>query len=108
MSENVHRDRLFGALLMAVGGLIAGLCGLCSLTTFLGMFASTIMAMTSGYGGGAGVLFGIVWGLLLVGVVGGLPTFLGVMMFRAGLNMRRRSQVRPIASVFGDDPDRRP
>lgn len=105
MSETAHRDRLFGALLMAIGGLIAGLCGLCSLTTFLGMFASTIMTMRSGYSGG---LMGLVWGLLLVGVVGGLPTFLGVMIFRAGLRRARAPRTRNQISVFDEPPDRQP
>lgn len=69
MDEGPRKDnsiaKLFGAILMAVGAMITFLCGLCSLT---------ILAA----GGGAGAF-------PIVAVIGGIPTFIGVLVFRAGL-----------------------
>lgn len=103
MSEDSARRRLFGALLMALGGLIALLCGLCSLSSFVGMTWGMISSLTAGYG--AGALSGLLFSLVIVGVVGGLPTFVGVLMFRRGLRMRRGAQARIPVGVFGDAPD---
>ncbi len=63
--------RLFGALLMTVGGLIAGLCGLCS----LGVLAST--------GGDPGGMFPVIL------LFGGPPIAVGVLIFNAGRKMWR-------------------
>jgi hypothetical protein len=65
--QNRAVRRLFGWLLIAIGGLIATLCGLCTLAfVFIGVASS---AQSSG--GGAGLV-----GLALI--VGGIPIALGV------------------------------
>ena len=62
--------RLFGAILMAVGAMIALLCGLCSLTV-----------LASG---------GIVGFFPFVAVIGGIPIFVGVLIFKAGLKRYKK------------------
>ena len=64
--------KLFGALLMAVGGLIVGLCGLCSLA-FMGAM---------GVGNAAGMLF-------LVAIFAGIPIMVGIFIFIGGRNLWR-------------------
>jgi small neutral amino acid transporter SnatA (MarC family) len=66
----------FGWLLMAIGGLMVLLCGACTLT-FWG-----IELTTTGGGDAAG-------GLLMVGLIGGLPTAAGALLFWVGLRMVR-------------------
>ena len=71
--------RFFGGLLMAVGGLIAALCGLCSL-----LFVGTMMF--------DGALFreGDIFGLALAVVVfGGVPGGIGWVLFLIGRKLRR-------------------
>lgn len=77
MNESGHLPRLFGALLMAVGGLIAVLSGLCSLT-----FAA-MMLVDQGSWGDKGEM------LLLVLFVGGIPFGVGALAFWAGRRLRR-------------------
>ncbi|WP_297511105.1 hypothetical protein [uncultured Caulobacter sp.] len=67
--------KLFGAFLMAVGVLIAGLCGLCS---------ATVLVMMAGPQGK-----GLISALLLVAVFGGVPIATGVALFRVGRAMWR-------------------
>ncbi len=67
--------KLFGALLMAAGGLIAGLCGLCSAVFLFSLAASD----PSGVGGMAMVAL----------FVGGIPTAVGVGLFLAGRKVWR-------------------
>lgn len=62
--------RLFGAILMAVGAMIALLCGLCSLAVL-----ST--------GGGVGLF-------LFVALIGGIPIVVGVVIFKAGLKRYKK------------------
>jgi hypothetical protein len=72
-SDQDRRDpvaRLFGALLMTVGALMMGLCGLCSL--------AVLVSMT---GGGASEPGGM---LLLVLIIGGVPIAIGFGIFWLG------------------------
>jgi len=67
--------KLFGALLMAVGALIAGLCGLCSAVFLASAAASSPgVAVTMG---GAALIFG------------GIPIGVGVTIFLAGRKLWR-------------------
>jgi hypothetical protein len=79
--------KFIGGALMAVGGLIAALCGTCTLI-FAG--ASVMDSFRN-----PGDLLSI---LLLVGIVGGLPTLIGVLLFRWGRRLRR-----PTAPTRGGD-----
>jgi hypothetical protein len=67
--------KLFGALLMAAGGLIAGLCGLCS-----AVFLFSIAA--SDPGGVSGMA-------MVALIVGGIPIAVGVGLFMAGRKVWR-------------------
>lgn len=71
----------FGAALMAVGGLIALLCGLCTLTYFV-MGASDLAK-----GGEAGVYAPIM--MIASLLMGGVPTAVGVGLFVLGRGLRR-------------------
>jgi hypothetical protein len=75
--------RFFGAALMAVGGLIALLCGLCT----LGWTGFVIFGMATSHDtSAASIIGGTLMITLFVGVV---PTALGVALFIAGRNLRR-------------------
>lgn len=76
--ESRHVAKLFGALLMAVGALMVGLCGLCS-AVFL---VSTV-------GAASGAIGSMV---MLALVFGGVPIAAGVAMFMFGRNLRRGTQ----------------
>jgi hypothetical protein len=67
--------KLFGALLMAVGGLIVGLCGLCT-AGFL------VMTANSDPGAAGGLL-------VIAAVVAGIPVAVGVLIFIGGRNLWR-------------------
>ena len=71
----------FGAALMAVGGLIALLCGLCTLTYFV-MGANSL-----GKGGEEGSYAPIM--MIASLLMGGVPTAVGVGLFFAGRGLRR-------------------
>lgn len=82
---------LFGGILLAIGLLIAGASGLCSLT-ILGMGLSE-----SG---------GLVTLLPMVAVVGGIPFAFGLMLFfggRALLRQAKREAMKDAAEVFDQD-----
>ena len=64
--------RFIGAALMAIGGLIAGLCGLCTVGFLIAGVSSP---------GGDGLI-------PLALVIGGIPTAIGVLLFVAGRGMR--------------------
>jgi hypothetical protein len=72
-------QKFFGAALMAVGGLIAGLCGLCT----VGVIGFGLVD-TLGSGSGADDLVG---GIVMVSIIGGIPTGLGVLLFLWGRNL---------------------
>lgn len=67
--------RLFGALLMAAGSMIAGLCGLCS--------AAFLMSLMAGEPGALGAM----WVLALI--FGGVPIALGAGLFIWGRSLWR-------------------
>ena len=84
--------RFLGALLMAAGGMVALLCGLCTLAFGVSTIANAVQTNN-----GAGLGFLII-PLLLGGLPaagGGMVFFVGLKMFREGL---RRQGVS--ASVF--------
>jgi hypothetical protein len=80
----------FGALLMAVGGLIAALSGMCTAYFVLGSLFD---------GGNSGNVFAGADVLLLALVVGGIPIGIGVLMFLGGRALYRSSLPLP-----GDPP----
>jgi ABC-type Fe3+ transport system permease subunit len=67
--------KLFGALLMAVGGLMAGLCGLCSAGV-------VVMSGANGVGGAAPAM-------MLALIFGGPPIVIGVGVFLGGRSLWR-------------------
>ena len=77
--------RLFGAMLMAVGGLIVGLCGLCSFG---------FLAITIGGGGPASQASQIPGLFVMVAVIGGVPIGVGVLVFIAGRSLWRGPRPR--------------
>ena len=81
--------RFFGVLLMAIGVLIAGLSGLCSLAFFA--------MMMSGPGNNAGVFFG---GVVMVLIIGGLPFGVGVVLIIVGRSVYRSAKPRADPNVF--------
>lgn len=92
--------RFFAAALMAAGGLIAGLCGTCT----AGFVAFSLFDALR-YPGGAGALLPA---LMMFAIVGGVPTLIGVLVFRAGWR-RFRPQPGPSraeVAAFSDEEDR--
>lgn len=83
MSHPDPVGRFFGGALMAVGGLIAALCGACT-GFFMIMSVVSMMQYPAAMSAGA-----ILTGLMLYGLVGGLPTLIGVFIFRMGLKRFR-------------------
>ena len=76
--------RLFGFMLMAVGGLIALLSGLCSLGFLLVTIESVVRTPAS---------VAPMIGLILV--IGGVPVAVGVALFVLGLNLARPRRKNP-------------
>ena len=101
MSDVSPIQKFFGAALMAVGGLIAGLCGLCT----LGVIG---FGVVDAFGGGSSAddLFG---GILVVSFIGGIPIALGVLLFVWGRSLfaPRRAPRQDRLAVFSDDPENR-
>ncbi len=92
MSDGAGRG-FWGALLVAVGALIAVLSGLCSLSFAAGMLRT---AFTGPHGPhGADAFGGLVMGGVLVGVVGGLPFGCGVVLIIAGRALMRPTSGPP-------------
>lgn len=87
--------RFFGAALMAVGGLIAALCGSCTVILSVAMIVESLNYPRE--------LFSM---LLMFLVVGGVPTLLGLMLFCWGRRLRRPpTSNRPKnLAVFSDEP----
>ena len=77
------RKRLLGMILMTVGGLMALLCGLCTLA-----FGFVILTVPDG--GAVGTLSS----LLIPLIVGGLPTAVGGILFWIGRGMYREGAAR--------------
>ena len=101
MSEAPRPDpvqRFFGAALMAVGGLIAVLCGLCTLLVLGG----SLVTMAMNPSNLALMLTGVFSGALLVAIVGGLPTVVGILIFRWGRGLYHPAPGVPV-EVFSDE-----
>ncbi len=87
--------KFFGWLLMAVGGLIAGTTGACSLY---------ILATSIFSGGDLGYFGGLLSWIALVLVVGGIPCLIGVAVFFGGRALcRPRPRNRPTVPTMPDD-----
>ncbi|HET6971377.1 MAG TPA: hypothetical protein VFH92_09650 [Phenylobacterium sp.] len=72
--------RFFGGLLMVVGGLMMGLCGLCT----------AVFLVASVFDGGGGRELGGGGELAIMAlVIGGIPTAIGVGLFVAGRSLLR-------------------
>ncbi|MBW8813246.1 MAG: hypothetical protein JF588_07445 [Caulobacterales bacterium] len=82
-------QRFFAGLLMVVGALMAGLCGLCT----------AVFLVDSVVGGGGGELGGGAGLAVMALFIGGIPTAIGVGLFVAG-----RSLARPARPVPPTDP----
>ena len=82
-SEPSAVKRAFGALLMAVGGLIATLSGLCSVLFLVSM----VFAVMDSHSANDAMV-----PLLIVFVVGGVPFALGAGLFVLGRHLRRRPE----------------
>ena len=99
MSNQTPELKFVGGALMAVGGLIAALCGTCTVVWFGAMMIDAFRASV-----GVGNVLGLV---ALTAVVGGLPTLLGVLLARWGWRIYRprpRVRARDLAS-FSDGPE---
>ena len=85
-------QKFIGGALMAVGGLVAALCGLCTL-----VFAVTSLTSGSGEFAGPGML-------VLVLPIGGIPTVLGALVAWAGWRIfRPKPPLKPeTLAVFSD------
>ena len=88
--------RFMGAILLAVGGLIATLSGLCSVV----YLASSISDLLSGHGP---VEFGprsVPEAINTVAIVGGVPLLVGAGSFWVGWRLYRAKAKRPDVDVF--------
>jgi hypothetical protein len=96
-------QRFFGAALMAVGALIAALCGACTLL-FIGV---TLIGMASNPSNLGLMLTGVFSGALVVAIVGGLPIVVGILIFRWGRRLFRPPLeiAEEQIAVFSDEPD---
>lgn len=79
--------RFLAAAMMAVGGLIAALCGTCTVIAAIGVVATVLQDALRGHVESLGLL-----AVLLVGII---PTIVGVVVFRAGRASWRRHPARP-------------
>ena len=80
--------RFLGCMLMAVGGMVALLCGLCT------FWVAAMFSQGTGDTGGA---------LILPLVIGGVPAAGGVALFVVGLQMFREGQKRRNPSAVNFD-----
>jgi len=83
-------ERFTGSLLMACGGLIAGLCGLCTLA----LGGGSIVAMFY-HGLSADNVGGAFSMVLMAAIIGGIPTLIGVWLFWIGRRIYR-GDARPL------------
>jgi len=102
MSQVDPVQKFFGGALMAVGGLIAALCGTCTLVVMaFGVF---------GLFDGSTSVGDLLSGVAVLALIGGLPTVLGVFIFRWGWGLYRpaRRTSRDQIAVFSDAPEDSP
>ena len=78
-AEPSPTTKLFGAFLIAVGVMMATLCGLCSAVFLVGFVASAFQ------GPGPSAAFGLA---AFAPFIGGIPTAIGVLLAKVGLDMR--------------------
>jgi hypothetical protein len=93
MSDNKTVQRFFAYVLMAIGGLIALLCGGCTVV-FLGALINSALINVGGRGPVTPAWrYNAFWGVIRFSivplVVGGLPTAVGVVMFVLGRRMAK-------------------
>lgn len=81
-------EKLIGGILMAVGALIAGLSGLCSIAILFTSLASPSEWMSGGVGGAFGSL-----GIILM--FGGIPFAVGAGLFLLGRRIARSARALP-------------
>lgn len=85
MSEPEPVQKLFGAALMAIGGLIAALSGACTLL----VIGVTLFSMVQNPANLELMLTGVFSGALVVAIVGGTPIVVGILIFRWGWGLYR-------------------
>lgn len=85
-------EKLIGGILLAVGALIAGASGLCTLV----VIGSSLASPNEWTQGGASGLFG---SFMIVLIVGGIPFLLGAGLFLLGRRMLRRAN--PVGATQG-------
>ena len=88
--------RFVGAMLIAVGALIATLSGLCS-AIFL---ASSVSDLLNGHGGGEFSPNSIPDAIMMVAIWGGIPLLIGAGLVWVGLRLNRAVTKRPDIDVF--------
>lgn len=86
-SEPTAAARFFGLMLMAVGGLMALLSGLCSLAMIASTFASVFRLGAQPHMGN--LWLGLVMMVPVIVIFGGVPTAAGVVTFIVGRNLWR-------------------
>ena len=92
-------EKLIGGILLAVGTLIAGVSGLCTLV----VVGSSLASPSEWTSGGMNGLFG---SFMIVLIVGGIPFLLGIGLFLLGRRMLRRAS--PPGAAAGDAPTAAP
>jgi len=86
IEEQRAQKRFVGGCLVAVGGLIATVCGLCTAVFVIGPIWYAVTSPGGVYA----------WPLSLMGlVIGGIPTALGVALIVVGLGMFRGARRPP-------------
>jgi hypothetical protein len=77
--------KFFGVMLIALGGLMAGLCGLCTLV--VAGVSLSLPQDQQGYGGGGMIPVAL--------IIGGVPTVFGAVMIWAGIAVLRAANRAP-------------
>jgi hypothetical protein len=90
-------NKLIGGILLAVGTLIAGVSGICTLV----VVGSSLASPNEWTGGGASGLFG---SFMIVLIVGGIPFLLGLGLFLLGRRMLRRDDAATSPADAADPP----
>ena len=83
--------RFIGAALIAVGAMVFGLCGVCTLS-FVGTGLYAMIRYPAGAGGSIALV-------PIVAIVGGGPTLLGFLIMRSGRRRFRANAPKPPPAV---------